>query len=267
MASSILINLAGSARLKKTKLLSLEEAKASLECNVQYSAENSNITDRFEYSSGKLENKSVFKSSNGESYDLKNTIEERITNVNALYWKKLESRNWFEKALDWCKSKLNIGTYPKTFLEASDECIENSRTSTKELFEKVTGVTYNRKNVEAFIKGGIKLKAEKIFEKYSGEELKIKRPTPYLASDYVTPSDKERLSKQRTELSKTEKKMFESIKKSLDKTYAEKFENALNSGKLLESNSTGSVLDSLYKILNTKRAKGLDNIKNFEGVP
>ena len=181
----------------------------------------------------------IVKASDGKEYNL---IEIMLTKLVALEGYSPEG----------------IGKIPDSFknnlmkkLNSFDEII-----SVEKLFEFQTGEKYTKENIEKFLKGEVRLLAEKEFEKTVGRIVPYVPSPPYIRSDFSTDYEKNKLNKQRKTLTPKEQTYYAKIYGSLSKEMKVKFERCLKSGKLLQSNSNdrSTVLDNLYKIFSKPRA-------------
>ena len=223
------------------KAISIAQSVAATNNNKQQLFNNDigkDITDTYVY---RVEDEKhcIVRASDENEYNLKEII---LTKLDNLISNTINDNNPTAQKI--------AETIHQTF-----EKIENLN-DIKQLFESQTGEQYNTQNIENFLKGKIKLLAEKDYQMKLGRLVKYVPAPPYIKSDYCTDAVKNKLNKQRKVLTQKENISYAKIYNSLSKDMKVKFEKCLNSGKLLQTDSKNgrTVLDILYKIFSAPRA-------------
>ena len=119
----------------------------------------------------------VVQLSDGKSYDLNQTIMNRINMVSTNLKKAEESNGFIGSAWSWVKNTTGIGDSSDDVREAQEKEKKllqqfNNEKKRPEIFKELTGVDYTPENLEKFIKGEIKLKSEQALSGYEeGQEM------------------------------------------------------------------------------------------------
>ena len=120
----------------------------------------------------------VVQLSDGKSYDLNQTIMNRINRVGANLKKAEDSNGFIGSTWSWIKNTAGIGDSSDDVREAQEkekkllQQFNNNEQKRPEIFKELTGADYTPENLEKFIKGEIKLKSEQALSGYEeGQEM------------------------------------------------------------------------------------------------
>ena len=207
-----------------------------------------------------VNNKFLYKASDGLEYDLKEALRRRLINAQKQTKSSLSS-NFFQRIFDNIKSFLGFGDSTKWFNKIIDKKFEylDSANNIETLFKSITKLDYTKENVEMFLKDEVKLGFEIYAEDLIDEPIKTEAEAPNIDYNY---SYKATFSNEEIELKDNEKVFFNNIKRALPNDYQEKFQKLLTTGKLTQEKpaQTTTILESLNKILNENRAEEIDNL-------
>ncbi len=120
----------------------------------------------------------LFKSNDGKTYNLNQTIQNKINKLNKDLEKAEDSNGWIGKAWSWTKNVTGIGDSSNKVRDKQAHEQELLKQFTMdnpkkaEIFKELTGVDFTPEALEAFIKGELPLESEKALEGYKeGQEM------------------------------------------------------------------------------------------------
>ena len=205
----------------------------------------------------------LYTASDGKQYDLKSVLLDRIESVAWEYKYSQPDKNIFSRAFNFLKEKFGIGVTFNKMVDIKLKHIEliASDTDINEIFYQITGLDYTKDNIEAFLKGEIRLTLENMAEQFIGGPINIPPSAPYISKYYTDTKTHKNLQQARSEMTHDEIQKYKEINDILDTDYQIKLENALMHGQLLldKAEDGSTVLDNLYKIATAKRADNLNN--------
>ena len=115
----------------------------------------------------------IFQSSDGQSFDLNNTIANRIKNTSTNLQKAEDDNGFIGSAWSWFKNTTGIGASSdkvRDLISAEEDLLKKFNENPQDraqIFKQLTGEEYSDENLEKFIKGEIKLKSEIALGEYA----------------------------------------------------------------------------------------------------
>lgn len=203
----------------------------------------------------------VFVASDGKKYNLDDYMNIKLSAANYYFYNYIESNDEAKDYMNIFKSAFGIKsdeTKVQELLETAQGLLSSGQ-PLAENFETLTGKPYNRRNVELFLRGQIKLIAEVAVEDFISNKIEKVTPAPVFGKDVLNKN----IQSKKINLNKNDNKKYQTLLKSLNNDYNKKLEKVLESGILLlnDSDSGSSVLDNLHSMLTKDRVAGIDNIK------